>query len=168
MSDRTEKLLAELTLEEKVGLMSGRDMWTNHAVERLGIAAMKVSDGPNGARGQHFEGFTTAACFPCGSALGATFDPALVEEVGAALGRELQSKGAQLLLAPTINIHRSPLAGRNFECYSEDPHLSARIAVGFVNGVQSQGVGAILQPTLRLVRRVSLVLVPSPSRATEL
>ena len=145
MSDRTEKLLAELTLEEKVGLMSGRDMWTNHAVERLGIAAMKVSDGPNGARGQHFEGFTTAACFPSGSALGATFDPALVEEVGAALGRELQSKGAQLLLAPTINIHRSPLAGRNFECYSEDPHLSARIAVGFVNGVQSQGVGATLK-----------------------
>lgn len=142
MSDRTEKLLAELSLEEKVGLMSGRDMWTNHPVERLGIAAMKVSDGPNGARGRHFEGFTTSACFPCGAALGASFDPALVEEIGAALGRETKSKAAQLLLAPTINIHRSPLAGRNFECYSEDPHLTARLAVAFVNGVQSQGVGA--------------------------
>ncbi len=145
MSERTEKLLAELSLEEKVGLMSGRDMWTNHAVERLGIAAMKVSDGPNGVRGRHFEGFTTAASFPCGSALGATFDPALVEEVGRAIGRELESKGAQLLLAPTINIHRSPLAGRNFECYSEDPHLSGRIAVAYVKGVQSQGVGATLK-----------------------
>ncbi len=145
MSERTQKLLAELDLEEKVGLMSGRDMWTNHPVERLGIAALRVSDGPNGARGRHFEGFTAAACFPCGSALGATFDPDLVEEVGAALGREAASKAARLLLAPTINIHRSPLAGRNFECYSEDPHLSGRIAVAYVKGVQSQGVGATLK-----------------------
>ncbi|MDP6980795.1 MAG: glycoside hydrolase family 3 C-terminal domain-containing protein [Myxococcota bacterium] len=145
MSERTRKLLAELDLEEKVGLMSGRDMWTNHPVERLGIAALRVSDGPNGARGRHFEGFTTAACFPCGAALGATFDPDLVEEVGAALGRETASKAARLLLAPTINIHRSPLAGRNFECYSEDPHLSGRIAVAFVKGVQSKGVGATLK-----------------------
>ncbi len=145
MSQRTDKLVSELDLEEKVGLVSGRDMWTNHPVERLGVAALKMSDGPNGARGRHFEGFASSACFPCGSALAATFDPQLVEQVGAALGRETKSKAAQLLLAPTINIHRSPLAGRNFECYSEDPHLSSRMAVAFVTGVQSEGVGATLK-----------------------
>ena len=145
MSQRCEKLLSELDLDEKIGLVSGRDMWTNHPVQRLGIAALKVSDGPNGARGRHFEGFTSSACFPCGTALAATFDPELVEEVGAALGRETASKAAQLLLAPTINIHRSPLAGRNFECYSEDPHLAARMAVAFVKGVQREGVGATLK-----------------------
>lgn len=145
MSQYTEKLARELELEEKIGIVSGRDMWTNHPVERLGIPALKLSDGPNGARGRHFEGFTTSACFPCGTALAATFDPKLVERVGAAIGRETRSKAAQLLLAPTINIHRSPLAGRNFECYSEDPHLSARMAVAFVKGVQSEGVGATLK-----------------------
>jgi len=145
VSQRTDKLVNELDLEEKVGIVSGRDMWTNHPVERLGIPALKVTDGPNGARGRHFEGFTTSACFPCGTALGATFNPALVEEVGKALGRETRSKAAQLLLGPTINIHRSPLAGRNFECYSEDPFLSGRTAVAFVNGVQSEGVGATLK-----------------------
>ncbi|MBW2725267.1 MAG: glycoside hydrolase family 3 C-terminal domain-containing protein [Deltaproteobacteria bacterium] len=145
MSQRTEKFARELDLEEKIGIVSGRDMWTNHPVERLGIPVLKVSDGPNGARGRHFEGFTTSACFPCGTALAASFDPQLVERVGAALGRETKSKAAQLLLAPTINIHRSPLAGRNFECYSEDPHLSARMAVAFVKGVQSEGVGATLK-----------------------
>jgi beta-glucosidase len=145
MSQRVDKLVSELELNEKIGLVSGRDMWNNHAVERLGIGNLKVSDGPNGARGRHFEGFTTSACFPCGTALGASFNPTLVEQIGAALGREARSKAARLLLAPTINIHRSPLAGRNFECYSEDPHLSARTAVAFVRGVQSQGVGATLK-----------------------
>lgn len=145
MTQRADKLLNELSLDEKIGLVSGRDMWNHHDVERLGISALKVSDGPNGARGRHFEGFTTSACFPCGTALGATFDPQLVERIGRALGRETKSKAAQLLLAPTINIHRSPLAGRNFECYSEDPYLSGRIAVGFVRGVQSEGVGATLK-----------------------
>lgn len=145
MSQRIDKLVSELDLSEKIGLISGRDMWNNHPVERLGIGALKVSDGPNGARGRHFEGFTTSACFPCGTALAASFNPVLVERVGAALGRETRSKAARLLLAPTINIHRSPLAGRNFECYSEDPHLSARTAVAYVRGVQSEGVGATLK-----------------------
>ena len=87
-------------------------------------------------------GENAAASFPCGTALGATWDPDLVSEVGAAIGREALSKQARVLLAPTLNIHRHPLAGRNFECYSEDPYLVSRIGVGFVQGVQSQGVAA--------------------------
>ena len=82
-----------------------------------------------------------SAAFPCGTALGATWDPDLVHEVGTRLGVETRRKRAHVLLAPTVNTHRHPLAGRNFECYSEDPHLSARTAVAYITGVQSQGVG---------------------------
>jgi beta-glucosidase len=141
IEDRIESLLAEMTLEEKAAMTSGSDMWHGTGVPRLGVPPLKVSDGPNGARGGQTGGGSTAACFPCGSALGATWNPDLIEELGGALGEELISKSAQVLLAPTINLHRTPLGGRNFECYSEDPHLTARIAVAFVRGVQSRGVG---------------------------
>jgi beta-glucosidase len=105
---------------------------------------MKVTDGPIGARGN---GFTrsSAACFPCGTALGATWNPDLLEEVGAALAGEVRTKGAQMLLGPTVNLHRSPLGGRNFECYSEDPWLTAVLAEGFITGLQSAGVGACIK-----------------------
>ncbi len=136
-----DSLVAELTLDEKVALTHGADMWTVAGVERLGIPAMKVTDGPNGARGgQLFGGDATSACIPCGSALGATWNPALVEEAGAMLGVEAHTKQSRVLLAPTINMHRSPLYGRNFECYSEDPLLAGRTAAAFVRGVQSEGV----------------------------
>ena len=141
MSKRTEDLLAELTTAEKVDLVTGLDMWHTRPVERLGIASMKVTDGPNGARGDGLLGTgTPTACIPAGSALGATWDPDLVERLGALLGDESSAKGAHVLLAPTINLHRSPKGGRNFECYSEDPLLTARLAVGFISGVQSRGV----------------------------
>ena len=136
-----EALIAQLTLEEKVLLCAGADTWRTAAIPRLGIPAIKVTDGPNGARGAGFTG-TTSACFPCGTALGATWDPELVREVGAALGEEARSKGARVLLAPTLNIHRHPLAGRNFECPSEDPSLAAAYAKAYVEGVQSRGVAA--------------------------
>jgi beta-glucosidase len=134
-----------MTLEEKVSLLAGASLWYTAQVERLGIPAIKVTDGPNGARGDGFAGGITAACFPVGIALAATWNTELVERVGQALGQEAVTKGAQLLLAPTVNIHRSPLNGRNFECYSEDPYLSARMAVAYIQGVQSQGVGACVK-----------------------
>ncbi|MBN1936226.1 MAG: glycoside hydrolase family 3 C-terminal domain-containing protein [Anaerolineae bacterium] len=134
-----------MTLEEKVSLAAGADMWHSTGVERLGIPPFKMTDGPNGARGGSFEGGIGSACFPVGVCLGSTWNPALVERVGQALGQEVKSKGAHILLAPTVNIHRSPLNGRNFECYSEDPFLTAHMAVAYITGVQSQGVGACVK-----------------------
>jgi beta-glucosidase len=143
---RIEALLAELTLDEKVALLAGQSFWLTTGVARLGIPAMKVSDGPNGARGDAFAGGSnTSACFPVGIALAATWNTALVEQIGGALAEEARSKGAGVLLAPTVNIHRSPLNGRNFECYSEDPHLSARLAVAYITGLQNKGVGATVK-----------------------
>jgi beta-glucosidase len=142
MKVNIEGLLSEMTIEEKVTMLAGSAMWHTAPVERLGIPSLKVSDGPNGARGGgSFVGGLTAACFPVGIALASTWDTELVERVGQALGEEAKTKGAHILLAPTVNIHRSPLNGRNFECYSEDPYLSARMAVAYVTGVQSQNVG---------------------------
>jgi beta-glucosidase len=142
MSDQIEDLLGQMTLQEKVSLLAGADMWHTVAIERLGIPALKMSDGPNGARGGgSLTGGTKAACFPAGIALASSWNPELVSRVGRALGQEAKTKGAHVLLAPTVNIHRSPLNGRNFESYSEDPYLSARMAVAYINGVQSEGVG---------------------------
>ncbi len=141
-----DHLLAEMTLEEQVALLAGADFWTTVPVERLGIPAIKVSDGPNGARGGgSLIGGVTAACFPVGIALASTWNPALVEQIGAALAEEALSKGARVLLGPTVNIHRSPLNGRNFECYSEDPYLSARLVVAVVRGLQEHGVAATVK-----------------------
>ncbi|KAH8551074.1 glycoside hydrolase family 3 domain protein [Umbelopsis sp. PMI_123] len=137
-----DNLLAQLTLEEKVSLLAGADTWRTAAIPRLNIPAVKVSDGPNGARGGEFADSKPAACFPAGVALGATFDTEVVEKVGAALGDDLKTKSAQVILAPTINLHRTPIGGRNFECYSEDPYLTGSMASAYINGVQSQGVFA--------------------------
>jgi len=145
MADRIDELITRMSIEEKVSMLAGSDQWHSTGVPRLGIPPIKMTDGPCGARGAQREGGTTSACFPCGTALAATWNPELVERVGAALGEEVLTKRAHLLLAPTVNIHRSPLAGRNFECYSEDPHLTARIAIGYIRGVQSRGVGACIK-----------------------
>ncbi len=122
-------------------------MLSTVAVERLGIPKVHVTDGPNGARGNSLPGMggIPSACIPCGSALGATWNPLLVEQLGALVGREARDRGCRGLLAPTVNLHRSPLAGRNFECYSEDPLLSGRLAAGYVRGVQSEGVFATVK-----------------------
>ncbi len=134
--------IGAMSLDEKAALTTGADFWNLAAVERLGIPSVQVTDGPNGARGSALFGLgaETAVCIPCGSALGATWDPALIERVGVMLGEETHTKACRVLLAPTVNIHRSPIAGRNFECYSEDPLLSGKIAAAFVRGVQSQGI----------------------------
>jgi beta-glucosidase len=141
-----DELLRQMTLQEKVAMLAGSDMWHTTPIKRLGIPAVKVTDGPNGARGGgSFTNGVKAACFPVGIALAATWNVELVERVGQALGQEARTKGASVLLAPTVNIHRSPLNGRNFECYSEDPYLSGRLAVSYIRGVQSQGVGATIK-----------------------
>jgi beta-glucosidase len=142
-----DALLDALTLEEKAALTAGEDMLSTPAVERLGIPKIRVTDGPSGARGPSFPGMggPSSTCIPCGSAIGASWDPALAERLGALVGREALDRGCRVLLAPTVNLHRSPLAGRNFECYSEDPLLSGRLAAGYVRGVQSNGVIATVK-----------------------
>ena len=145
MGERLDELIAQMTLEEKVGMLAGSDGWHIPGVERLGIPTLKVTDGPVGARGSKLSGGPRSACFPCGTALAATWDPEIVGRVGAALAEETKLKGAQVLLAPTTNIHRTPLAGRNFECFSEDPHLSARMTVAYIKGLQTEGVASCVK-----------------------
>ena len=142
MSRDLDALVASLTLDEKAALTAGRDNWATAPVVRAGIPAVRVTDGPNGARGSSVlgAGESTAVCIPCGSALGATWNPELIERLGAMLGDEALTKGCRVLLAPTLNLHRSPLAGRNFECFSEDPLLAGRAAAAYVRGVQSRDV----------------------------
>lgn len=140
-----DELVGELSLDEKVSLLTGEDHWHTPAIRRLGIPRLKMSDGPIGVRGARNPGGPRSACFPCGTSLASTWDTELVQEVGTHLGLEAQAKGAHLLLGPTVNIHRTPLAGRNFECYSEDPHLTARTAVAYIRGVQDTGVGACIK-----------------------
>jgi beta-glucosidase len=144
--ERIEHLLEAMTLEEQVSLLAGANFWMTVPIERLGIPAIKVTDGPNGARGGgSLVGGVKAASFPVGIALAASWNLPLVHQIGQALAEEAQSKGARVLLAPTVNIHRSPVNGRNFECYSEDPFLSAQLAVAYITGVQSKGVGATVK-----------------------
>ena len=142
-----DELVSQMTLEEKVALMAGASFWETVPIPRLGIPAMKVSDGPNGARGAgaFAGGEITSACFPAGIGLAATWDTELLKQIGEALAGEAQSKGASMLLGPTVNIHRSPLNGRNFECFSEDPYLSARLAVAYITGLQAGNVGATIK-----------------------
>jgi len=140
-----EYLLQQLTLEEKISLLAGADNWHTRSVERLGIPSLKVSDGPNGVRGDWGSLATFSACTPVGMALAATWNTALVEQVGRLLGEETRAKGADVLLAPTVNLHRTPLAGRNFECFSEDPYLTGEMAAAYIRGVQSQGVGCCIK-----------------------
>ena len=144
MTDRYEDLADHLALEEQAALTAGEDDWHSQGLPERGVPRLKVTDGPVGARGESYT-TTTSALFPCGSALGATFDPDLVERVGAAIADEARTKAAHVLLGPTINLIRHPLGGRNFEAYSEDPALTARLAVAFVRGVQSRGVAACVK-----------------------
>ncbi|TVR75510.1 MAG: beta-glucosidase [Spirochaetaceae bacterium] len=145
MSGTIDELLKALTLAEKASLPAGADMWRTVAVERLGIPSVQVSDGPNGVRGTDDNLGETSVCFPVGTAMGATWNPALIEQVGEALAAEVRHKGAHVLLAPTVNIHRTPLAGRNFECFSEDPFLTGIIAAAYIRGLQSGGVAACIK-----------------------
>jgi beta-glucosidase len=141
-------LVSSMTLEEKASLCSGADFWSTKAIERLGLESMFLTDGPHGVRKAADTNFTNSApatCFPTASALACSWDIELLREVGEALGREAQSLGVQILLGPGVNMKRSPLCGRNFEYFSEDPVLTGRLAAAHVQGVQSQGVGACVK-----------------------
>jgi len=142
--DKIESLLEDLTLEEKISIISGSDAWHSTGVDRLSIPRIKMTDGPIGARGDSTSG-ATSACFPSATALSSTWDKETIEQIGEAIGAEAKTKDADVLLGPTINLHRHPLGGRHFECYSEDPFLTGVLAVGYVKGVQSQGVSACLK-----------------------
>jgi beta-glucosidase len=142
LEKRVADLLERLTLEEKIALMAGASNFTTEPIQRLGIPALSLSDGPNGVRS--VDGRATTA-FPTGSALAATWSPPVVRAVGEAIGREARALGVAVMLGPNVNIQRVPLAGRNFEDYSEDPLLSGRMGVAMVQGIQSQGVGATVK-----------------------
>lgn len=125
--------------------MAGEDFWQSVPIPSKGVPAFKLSDGPNGARGAMFKGGPTAACFPAATCVGATWDTALAGRIGSALAEETETKGARTILAPTLCIHRHVLGGRNFESFSEDPFLTGKMGIQFVNGVQAHGVSATMK-----------------------
>ncbi len=145
---RINGLIQKMTLEEKTSLLSGKDIWNTVPVERLGIPSIVMTDGPHGVRASNPEvgrqvGPTTA--FPTGISMGASWNTELIEKVGQALGEETRGMGCDVLLGPCINIVRYPLGGRNFETYSEDPYLAGKLAIAYIKGVQSRGVGTSLK-----------------------
>lgn len=140
-----ESLLEQLTLEEKVLLLTGRDSWSLHPLPRIGLRSMVVSDGPAGVRGDSWDERSPSVNFPSPTALSATWDEGVVHAVGRGLGAEARRKSVDVVLAPTINLQRSPYGGRHFETFSEDALLTARTATAYVRGIQDHGVGATLK-----------------------
>ncbi|KAK0618070.1 glycoside hydrolase family 3 protein [Bombardia bombarda] len=139
------KKLATLTLEEKVSLLTAADFWRTKSIPEKNIPAVKTSDGPNGARGGIFVGGTKAALFPCGISLAATWNKDLLYQVGQHLAEEAKARSANILLAPTVCLHRHPLGGRNFESFSEDPLLTGKLAAQYISGLQERGVAATIK-----------------------
>lgn len=152
MITKIRSLIAQMTLEEKAGICSGQDFWNTKGIERLGIPALMVTDGPHGLRKQKesadhlgLHNSVPATCFPSAAGLASSWNRELIGRVGKALGRECQAENVAVLLGPGTNIKRSPLNGRNFEYFSEDPYLSSEMSANHINGVQSQGVGTSLK-----------------------
>ena len=152
MKTNMKELIGKMTLDEKISLLAGADFWHTAAVERLGIPAAMMCDGPNGLRKQDDKAdhlginqSIRAVCFPTSSAVAASFDRALAQEIGETLGAECQAEKVSMLLGPGVNIKRSPLCGRNFEYYSEDPYLSTEMAAAYIAGVQSKNVAACMK-----------------------
>lgn len=139
---RVADLMSRLTLDEKISLLAGATSMTTHGIARLGIPELKMTDGPTGVRSPEGK---PATVFPVGVAIAATWNPALAHEVGGAIAEEARGYGASVLLAPTVNIVRTPRWGRNFETYSEDPWLTAQTALGYVQGVQAKRVGVSIK-----------------------
>lgn len=147
-----QALISQMTLEEKAGLCSGLDFWHTKPVERLGVPAVMVSDGPHGLRKQDLNAdhlgmneSIKAVCMPAACATAASFDRELIGEMGRAIGRSCQHEQLSVVLGPAVNIKRSPLCGRNFEYFSEDPYLAGEISAAFIAGVQSQNVGTSIK-----------------------
>jgi beta-glucosidase len=137
---RADAILARMTLEEKIDYVGGADGFYVRAVPRLGLPAFRMADGPFGVRNV---GPSTA--YAAGIGLAATWDPALAHAVGAAIGRDARARGVHIMLAPGVNLYRAPMCGRNFEYFGEDPFLTARIAVGYIQGMQEEGVSATVK-----------------------
>ena len=151
-ADKIKELVAQMTLEEKASMCSGGDFWHTEAVERLGIPASMVSDGPHGLRKQNEQGdhlgvndSIKAVCFPAGCGTAASFNRELLTKMGETLGNECQAEGVSVILGPAVNIKRSPLCGRNFEYYSEDPLVASEMAGALIHGVQSRNVGTSIK-----------------------
>src|ERR687885_1540347 len=145
-ADHIDQLVDQMTLEEQVSLLAGADAWTTVPIPRLDIPPLKVTDGPAGARGGGaLIGGTKTAAFPVGICLGSSWNVDLLREVGRLLAREALDKGAGVLLAPTVNVFRSTLNGRNFESYAEDPFLTGKLAVAYIQGLQAAGVAATVK-----------------------
>jgi beta-glucosidase len=134
-----------LSLEQKIRLLTGADFWALYAEPEVGLRRLVLSDGPAGVRGESWDERDSSANVPCGTALAATWDTGRVEAIGGLLAREARRKGVDVLLAPTVNLLRTPYAGRCFECFSEDPLLTARIGAAYVRGLQRSGVGATVK-----------------------
>ena len=147
-----KKIVSEMTLEEKAGLCSGRDFWHTKAIKRLGVPEVMVSDGPHGLRKQDqnadnpgVNDSIKAVCFPTACAMAASFDRKLIYEMGEVLGEECQHENVSTILGPAVNIKRSPLCGRNFEYFSEDPYLATEMATNHIKGVQSKNIGTSMK-----------------------
>ena len=137
--------LAQLTLEQKVRLMTGADIWALHPIAEIGFRRLVASDGPAGVRGETWDERSSSANVPSPTALAASWDPVRVERMGRLLASEARRKGVDVLLAPTVNLHRTPYGGRHFECFSEDPELTAMIGTAYVRGLQAEGVAATVK-----------------------
>jgi len=137
--------LAQLTLEQKVRLMTGADIWALHPIPEIGLRRLVTSDGPAGVRGETWDERSSSANVPSPTALAASWDPVRVERMGRLLASEARRKGVDVLLAPTVNLHRTPYGGRHFECFSEDPELTAMIGTAYVRGLQAEGVAATVK-----------------------
>jgi beta-glucosidase len=135
----------KLSIEEKVRLLTGEDFWTTYALPSIGLRKMVVSDGPSGVRGELWDERSPSLSLPSATAFASTWDKDVLGQVGEVMAHEARSKNVDVVLGPTINLHRSPLGGRHFEAYSEDAVLSGKLASAFVNGIQGQGVGACLK-----------------------
>lgn len=140
-----EAALRELDLDAKARLLAGQDMWSLPALPEIGLKSLVMSDGPIGVRGVRWTADDPSVALPSPTALAATWDPELARRAGVLLAQEARRKGVHVLLAPTVNLHRSPLGGRHFEAYSEDPYLTGRIGAAYVTGVQSGGVGTTVK-----------------------
>ncbi|WP_449481960.1 beta-glucosidase [Streptomyces avidinii] len=144
-NDVVEAALGKLDLDTKARLLAGQDMWSLPAVPEIGLKSLVMSDGPIGVRGVRWTADDPSIALPSPTALAAAWDPGLARRAGRLLAQEARRKGVHVLLAPTVNLHRSPLGGRHFECYSEDPHLTGAVGGGYVNGVQDGGVGTTVK-----------------------
>src|SRR5579859_2135236 len=149
VEERVKDLLGRMTLDEKASMLAGSGWMESMPIERLGIPAIKMADGPMGVRAWYGSSAITNAAntpkvlstsFPSGVAMAATWDTDLVEREGRAIGQEVKALGRDMILGPTVNINRVPLWGRNFEGYGEDPYLSGQLGVAYIRGVQSEGV----------------------------